>query len=529
MACSVVKVLITLFCCSVQLDALVPTLSNWHNSHPTGLKTNIPAEMLIEQVGIRVNSMNILAPCYNRLPCGGLESDDEKHYIKRNEQICQLLIERDADVICLQEFWSGTDMVRKIYIDKLRERGYSCSELRRTNHWRRRSDGLACFVKDERVTLQDTRNIFFHDCGDRVAQLLLLAVTSEKSSKNVPIPPQQFLLVNTHLLFPHNEFSHKIRMREMTKILGFVESYRQVEMCSAVCGRADVRVPVILAGDLNGSQKGKTYQFVRSQNFQSAMEASWGPESPRFKSWVSHKSHLNKTVGVDHVLFLNPKDQIMERLPPIPDWTNMVFREVMERIRERGGFADDKDATDSTNTEVGAMRDVFNVLDKDKSMFLTRDEFELGLLELGFGKEGEPALTKDEIDVLLQSADVNGDGTIDFKEFCDRFLVAASGDETNRLKTRDIPFSQGQWLVQSFDGDEKRGDPAVVNGGRPLPSLLGAALVSKVLANARPLGNLSVKKVSIFPEALESGHWPADYLLSDHGLVEAEFVGSCMM
>ena len=98
--------------------------------------------------------------------------------------------------------------------------------------------------------LQDTRRILFHDCGDRVAQLLLLAITG---SKNSDIPPQQVLLVNTHLLFPHNEFSSKIRMREMTKILGFVESYRQVEMCSDVCGRADVRVPVILAGDFNGT------------------------------------------------------------------------------------------------------------------------------------------------------------------------------------------------------------------------------------------------------------------------------------
>jgi hypothetical protein len=114
-------------------------------------------------------------------------------------------------------------------------------------------------VRDERIVLQDSRDIFFHDAGDRVAQLLLLAI---QDTKTPTAPPQQFLLVHTHLLFPHNEFSSKIRMREMTKILGFIESYRQRELCASVCGRSDVRIPVILTGDMNGSPRGKVYQYI---------------------------------------------------------------------------------------------------------------------------------------------------------------------------------------------------------------------------------------------------------------------------
>ena len=53
-------------------------------------------------------------------------------------------------------------------------------------------------------------------------------------------PAQRFLCVNTHLLFPHNEYSTKIRLREITKILGYVEAYKQKELCTTICGRADV-------------------------------------------------------------------------------------------------------------------------------------------------------------------------------------------------------------------------------------------------------------------------------------------------
>ena len=471
-------------------------------------------EELVAEVAVnfKVLTMNILAPCYNKMG-GGFESDDESQYVSRNVEICKLLASRNADIICLQEFWSGNPLIRSIYIDGLRREGYSFSELRRTNHWRQRSDGLACFVKDERVVLQDTRQIFFHDCGDRVAQLLLLAVTGK--DQDLKVPPQQLLLVNTHLLFPHNEFSSRIRLREMTKILGFVESYRQIEMCSTVCGRADVRVPVILTGDLNGSPQGNTYQYVKSQNFYSAMELCWGQDSEKWKKWISHKSHLGKTVGVDHVFFLNPNDQIIERLPPIPDWTNLVFREVMERIRERGTRLELED-------EKTALTEIFNEIDKDKSMFLTREEFEVGLLELGFGKEGEPALTKDEIDVLLASADVDGSGTIDFQEFCNRFLVAETADEDNKKLTREIPFSQKKFLVQSFPAELPPDLPSLGTGG-------AVFTLNKVLPDARPLGHLRVKSVSIFPSALERGEWPANYTLSDHGLVEAEFIGTCLM
>lgn len=49
-------------------------------------------------------------------------------------------------------------------------------QLRRTFEWKERQDGLAMFVKSSRIDIKDYREILFHDCGDRVAQLMLLVI-----------------------------------------------------------------------------------------------------------------------------------------------------------------------------------------------------------------------------------------------------------------------------------------------------------------------------------------------------------------
>lgn len=48
----------------------------------------------------------------------------------------------------------------------------------------------------------------------------------------------------------------------------------------------------------------------------------------------------------------------------------------------------------------------------------------IALEQLGFIGEDSPALTKEEIEILLQSADSNNDGYIDYKEFYDRFWIS---------------------------------------------------------------------------------------------------------
>ena len=116
----------------------------------------------------------------------------------------------------------------------------------------------------------------------------------------------------------------------------------------------------------------------------------------RWHSWISHRSHLKTHVPVDHVFFLNPSDQAEEKLPPIPDWTNLVFTEIIQKFVTVYG----------TTT----MFDIFRALDTDQSNTISLQEFEETLNNLGFVGEGKSALTPDEIKVIIDSFDVDGNG-----------------------------------------------------------------------------------------------------------------------
>ena len=194
-----------------------------------------------KSVQLKVLTFNILAPCYSTGKFSKESEISQKNiYLGRNNEICDRLIDSNADIICLQEFWSKSEDLRTLYQSRLGGI-YNMRELRRTSHWCNREDGLAIFFNKERFILQDAKDILFHDCGDRVAQLLLLAIKPSSVDTNVTLPNQQFLCVNTHLLFPHNKASTNIRIREMSKILDFVESYRQRELCTGFyCNRSDV-------------------------------------------------------------------------------------------------------------------------------------------------------------------------------------------------------------------------------------------------------------------------------------------------
>ncbi len=71
------------------------------------------------------------------------------------------------------------------------------------------------------------------------------------------------------------------------------------------------------------------------------------------------------------MFYLNPSDQVAEKLPPLPDWTNLVFQEVMQRLVEKFGGA-------------ASMRDIFATFDRESTEAITLAEFEDALKMLGF-------------------------------------------------------------------------------------------------------------------------------------------------
>ena len=201
---------------------------------------------------------------------------------------------------------------------------------------------------------------------------------------------------------------------------------------------------MILMGDFNGSPNGSVGECITNQNYRYAVEDAWSGRSfdtdtgndtgagtspntgdntgtgsgsidsgarqrqekeekglSRFGKLVTHKSHTSKTINCDHVFYSNPSDQTAEKLPPVPDWTNLVFRELLDGIIRKYGPE--------------GILEAFQEFDGDNSEFISREEFASAIRQMGFGAEGQPALTSDEIYVLVDSADKNGDGEIDFK------------------------------------------------------------------------------------------------------------------
>jgi hypothetical protein len=72
---------------------------------------------------------------------------------------------------------------------------------------------------------------------------------------------------------------------------------------------------------------------------------------------------------VDHIFFLNPTEQLANRLPPIPDWTNLVYREIFLKMTE--------------SKEIRTIQDIFENFDTANKSFITLEEFKNALITLG--------------------------------------------------------------------------------------------------------------------------------------------------
>ena len=102
-----------------------------------------------------------------------------------------------------------------------------------------------------------------------------------------------------------------IRLRELRKILSFLELYRQQY-------REDM--PIVMCGDFNGSPQDPTYQLLRERNFTS----SCTDDTP----WVTHKTHVGSLLCCDYVFVQNPGDRVG---PMDTHWQAMIFRSTKQR------------------------------------------------------------------------------------------------------------------------------------------------------------------------------------------------------
>ncbi|XP_073122587.1 uncharacterized calcium-binding protein At1g02270-like [Henckelia pumila] len=360
------------------------------------------ASSINDPLCVSCTTFNILAPIYKRLnhedpSCR--ESDVKDDWLNRNQRILDWLMYERSSIICLQEFWVGNEELVKIYDERLEDAGYVNFKLARTNN---RGDGLLTAVHKDYFKIISHRELLFNDFGDRVAQLLhveLIAPFSQCRNSDIR---QEILIVNTHLLFPHNSSLCLERLRQVYKILQHVESYQRENKLNPL--------PILLCGDWNGSKRGHVYNFLRSQGFTSSYDTAHQYTDADAHKWVSHRNHRGNICGVDFIWLLNP-NRYRKLLKT--SWSEAVLGMFKYQL-SRASLNED---------------DAFAFLKADSpGDYITYSGFCEALRQLNLIGHCN-GLSSDEIKDLWTQADIDGNGVLDYKEFKQRIWNTSCSEE----------------------------------------------------------------------------------------------------
>ncbi|KAF9600898.1 hypothetical protein IFM89_013805 [Coptis chinensis] len=341
-------------------------------SRRKGRISRIVSHALVAEPCISCTTFNILAPIYKRL-------DKE-------------------------EFWVGNEELVDIYEKRLGDAGYINFKLARTNN---RGDGLLTAVHKDYFRIVDYRDLLFNDFGDRVAQILHVeSVIPFWQCWNGDVQ-QEILIVNTHLLFPHNSSLSIVRLHQVYKILQYVETYKKENKLNSM--------PTILCGDLNGSKRGHVYKFLRSQGFVSSYDTAhqYTDSDADAHKWVSHRNHRGNICGVDFIWLLNPTKY---KKPLKTSWSEAVFSIIKYQLREASLLE----------------TDAFAFLKADSpGEYITFSGFSEALHQLCL--TGHPhGLSAEETKDLWNKADIDGNGVVNYKEFQKRIWNPARFELTEK-------------------------------------------------------------------------------------------------
>ncbi|KAG9155760.1 hypothetical protein Leryth_004030 [Lithospermum erythrorhizon] len=360
---------------------------------------------------ISCTTFNILAPIYKRL-ChedqSRRESDKREYWLSRNNRILDWLICERSSIICLQEFWVGNEELVSIYNKRLGDAGYINFKLARTNN---RGDGLLTAVHKDYFRVIDHRELLFNDFGDRVAQLLHVELNAPVSQCRNSKVRQEMLIVNTHLLFPHNSSLSLERLRQVYKILLYVEAYQKEKKLNPL--------PIILCGDWNGSKKGHVYKFLRSQGFVSSYDTAHQYTDADAHKWVSHRNHRGNICGVDFIWLLNP-NRYRKLLKT--SWSEAVFG--MFKYQLWRAFLTEHDAF------------AFLKADSDGD-YITYTGFCEALRQLGMIGHCYGLSNDETVDLWVQ-ADIDGNGDLDYDEFQQRIWNPTWSERTEEANSEVV-------------------------------------------------------------------------------------------
>ncbi|KAG2708702.1 hypothetical protein I3843_05G185900 [Carya illinoinensis] len=412
-----------------------------------------------QQPCITCTTFNILAPIYKRINLEDpscRESDYRAYWLSRNHRILDLLLYERSSIICLQEFWIGNEELVNLYEKRLGDAGYVQFKLGRTNN---RGDGLLTAVRKDYFKVLNYRELLFNDCGDRVAQLLHVELAAPFSQFRNNDIRQEILIVNTHLLFPHDSTLCLVRLHQVYKILQLVESYQKEQELRPM--------PIVLCGDWNGSKSGHVYKFLRSQGFMSSYDTAHQYTDADAHKWVSHRNHRGNICGVDFIWLLNPNRY--RRLLKA-SWSEAVFG-MFKYLLRRASLTEN---------------DAFAFLKADNhGDYITFSGFCEALRQLNLTGHCN-GLSVEETKELWVQADIDGNGVVDYTEFQQQRIWNPAGSDHRDESSKEVR-----------DGDTK-------------------------VIQEQTIG-FSIKNAVLFPPEVEKGRWPEDYSLSDHARLTVVF------
>ncbi|KAI9093972.1 hypothetical protein K1719_026970 [Acacia pycnantha] len=339
---------------------------------------------------VSCTTFNILAPIYKRPDPQNQrlrESDSRDSWFARNQRILDWLLYKSSSIMCLQEFWVGNEELVQLYEERLGNAGYLLLKLARTNN---RGDGLLTAIRKDYLRVVNYRELLFNDFGDRVAQLIHVESVAPSSQSQKGSFHQEFLIVNTHLLFPHDSSLSVVRLHQVYQILQNVELYQRENKLKPM--------PIILCGDWNGSKRGHVYKFLRSQGFISSYDIAhqYTDSDADCHKWVSHRNHRGNICGVDFVWLCNPNKA---RKPLKTSWAEALFSIIKYQLRKASMSEDD----------------AFAFLKGDNcDDFVTFCSFSEALRQLIGVPHG---LCFQELEDLWAEADIDGRGVLDFEKF----------------------------------------------------------------------------------------------------------------
>ncbi|XP_051138256.1 uncharacterized calcium-binding protein At1g02270-like [Andrographis paniculata] len=373
-----------------------------------------------DPTSVSCTTFNILAPIYKRLDHEDpsfRESDVKDCWLDRNERILDWLLCERSSIICLQEVWVGNEELVSIYDKRLGDAGYINFKLARTNN---RGDGLLTAVHKDHFRIIAHRELLFNDFGDRVAQLLHVELVAPFQQCRSSEVCQDILIVNTHLMFPHDSSLSLERLRQVYKILEYVESYQKENKLNPL--------PILLCGDWNGSKRGHVYKFLRSQGFVSSYDTAHQYTDADAHKWVSHRNHRGNICGVDFIWLLNP-NRYRKLLKT--SWSEAVFGMFKYQLR-RASLTED---------------DAFALLKADSNgVYLTYTGFCEALRQLNlFGHCN--GLSSEEVQELWVQADVDGNGVLDYNEFKQQIWNAHAPARTEKEQDQEAASSETEQRI----------------------------------------------------------------------------------